>query len=225
MKYTLYISLLILSISSCSSSCTKDKTKWEEVLFEFEIPLNIIPGKDTVRVGETLTLNADFSDSLFDFYSQKKYHLPDFNLNTVAVFKKLTNPSIDIIGQHGSFGYFNVVNTIGSLNITSETFADVSYVYQNNKYMLTVNIQPKEPGVYALWFYHSTGTRGSTKLPQELAPNEPGIKRLPEMRHIRYVFNNGNTNFNIYKQHCKPADPNEATNWVESKATYTFVVK
>jgi hypothetical protein len=45
------------------------------------------------------------------------------------------------------------------------------------------------------------------------------------MKVIRYTFNNGNTHFNIYKDNCKPADPNEATNWVESKATYTFVVK
>ena len=64
-----------------------------------------------------------------------------------------------------------------------------------------------------------------TDLPQELAPNEPGVKRFPIMRHMRFVFNDGNTHFNIYKQNCKAGDPNEASNWVESKATYTFVVK
>ena len=81
----------MVALTSCSSSCNKDKDRWEEVEFEFAIPVTITPGADTVNVGQELTLSADFSDSLFDVRSQKKYYLPNFNFKTVAVIQKLTN--------------------------------------------------------------------------------------------------------------------------------------
>jgi hypothetical protein len=85
-------------------------------------------------------------------------------------------------------------------------------------------LKPTQQGVYSIKFYHDPGS-GHTKLPQELAPNEPGVKRFPVMRHIRYIFNKGVTHFDIFKQHCKPSSPDEVSNWVQSKSSYTFVVK
>ncbi|MBX9784487.1 MAG: hypothetical protein K2X48_14455 [Chitinophagaceae bacterium] len=225
MKHLFYFLLLIITVSSCGSSCNKDKDKYEEVLFEFTVPLNISPGIDTINVGQELTIIADFTDSLFDVLSQKKYYLPNFNFKTVAVIQKLTNPSLDILDQTSAVGKFSFSNIIGSFSNFSATFADVNYVYQNNRYLFTGKIIPNEKGVFIIRFYHNTGSKGSTELPQALAPNVPGIKRFPLMRNIRFVFNNGNTHFNIYKDNVKERDPNEATNWVESKATYTFIVK
>ena len=223
MKHLFY--LLLVTLTSCGSSCNKEKDRWEEVEFEFAIPVSITPGSDTINVGQELSVTADFSDSLFDIRSQKKYYLPNFNLKTVAVIKILSNNNIQFPEQSGSVSNFTYINKIGSFNNLSNSFADVTYNYQGNRYTISVKIKPLQPGVYGLRFYYSTGTRGQTELPQELAPNEPGIKRFPIMKVLRYTFNNGNTHFNVYKQHCKPADPNEATNWVESKGTYTFVVK
>jgi hypothetical protein len=225
MKQLSYFLLFIVALSSCGSSCNKDKEKWEEVEFEFAIPVNITPGADTVNVGQELSLSIDFSDSLFDVHSQKKYYLPNFNFKTVAVIMKLTNPLTSVTEQTPAIGKFEFIYDTGNLSNLSSRFADVNYKYENNMYSLRIKLKPKETGVYIVFLYHSTGTRGHTVLPQELAPNEPGVKRFPVMRRIQYKFNNGAAHFDIYKQHCKPADPNEATNWVESKATYTFVVK
>jgi uncharacterized protein YjdB len=36
------------------------------------MPFTITPGTDTVRVGDTLRMEANFSDSLFDVISQKR---------------------------------------------------------------------------------------------------------------------------------------------------------
>jgi hypothetical protein len=225
MRHSFYFILFVVVLSSCGSSCNKDKDQYVEVEFEFAIPLTTTPGTDTITVGQDLTLTGNFSGSLFDVLSQKKYYLPNFNLKTVAVIKKLSSNTIQFPEQPGSVGNFTLTNINGSFSNLSASFADVNYTYQNNRYAISVKLKPLQTGVYGLSFYHSTGTKGQTELPQELAPNEPGIKRFPIMKVIRYTFNNGNTHFNIYKDNCKPADPNEATNWVESKATYTFVVK
>lgn len=225
MNRSFYLILFVISISSCCNSCNKDKNKYEQVVFEFAIPISISSGSDTINMGDSLTVTANFSDSLFDVLSQKKYYLPNFNFKTVAVIQKLTNPELDINQQASAVWKFLYFNTIGSFSNFSATFADVNYLYQNNQYKLNVKVAPNEKGVFIIRFYHSTGTSGRTELPQELAPNEPGIKRFPVMKVVRYTFNNGNTHFNIYKNNCKPRDPNEATNWVESKTTYTFVVK
>jgi hypothetical protein len=221
MKQLLILSFAVLVCRA--NSCQKDKDRREEVEFEFVIPMSMAPGNDTVAVGQTLTLSADFSDSLYDALSQKKYHLPNFNFKTVAVIKRLSNNNVQYPEQGG--GSFEFTNVLGALSNIGSSFADVNYVYQNRMYMLNVNIKCNQPGVYGISFFNSTGTRSFTDLPQWLAPNEPGLLRFPIIRQTRYVFNDGNTHFNIYKQHCKPADPNEATNWVESKSTYTFVVK
>lgn len=225
MKHTFYFLILIMAVSTCGSSCNKDKDKYEEVEFEFAIPLSISPGTDTIYIGHELILSANFSDSLFDVISQKKYYLPNFNFKTVAVIQKLINPILDINQQASAVGKFSFANTIGGFSNFSSTFADVDYLYQNHQYKLNAKLAPNEKGVYIIRFYHSTGTPGQTKLPSELAPSEPGIKRFPIMKRLRHEFNNGQTHFSIYKDNCKPRDPNEATNWVESKATYTFVVK
>ncbi len=225
MKQLLNLILLAITISSSTSSCNKDNDKYEEIQFEFLIPLSISPGIDTIYIGQELILSANFSDSLFDVLSQKKYFLPDFKINTVAVIQKLTTPNYDVVQQPGAMNKFAFFNQVGTFSNFSSTFADVTFLFQNNEYKLIVKFTPKERGVFILNFFHDPGSKGSTKLPQELAPSEPGIKRFPLMRHIRYIFNNGQTHFSIYKDNCKPRDPNEATNWVESKATYTFVVK
>jgi hypothetical protein len=163
---------------------------------------------------------------LFDVLSQKKYHLPNFDFATIARVKKLTNPNMYMFEQPDAADAFFHTNYVGGFTNTGNAGAVVNYAHQNNRYKMEVRISPSDTGVFCVKFEKIMGLRSSqSNLPQALAPNEPGVRRIPILKQLRYTFNNGNTHFNIYKQHCKPADPNEATNWVESKATYTFVVK
>ncbi len=217
--------IVVFLISFSAASCGKDNDKYVEVPFEFTVPLSFAPGSDTIVVGQNLRLQANFSDSLYDYISQKKYYLPSFDFNTVAVIQKLTNPVASITEQSGAVDKFEYSYLKGNFSNFSSRFANVNYIYEAGYYKLDLQIRALETGVYSIYFYHSTGSKGQTVLPNYLAPSEPGIKRFPIMRVIRYTFNNGITHFNIYKNNCKPADPNESTNWVESKSTYTFVVR
>ena len=221
----IHFSIVILVVCLSAASCGKEKDKYIEVPFEFVIPISFSPSTDTVSVGQTLNLQASFSDSLYDYISQKKYYLPSFNFKTVAVIKKLTNNSIQFPEQTGAVSNFTYASNQGSITNFNGSFADVNFKYEGNIYQINFNLVPLQTGVYALRFYHSTGSKGQTELPTSLAPAEAGIRRFPIMRVIRYNFNDGNTHFNIYKNNCEPGDPNEQTNWVGSKSSYTFVVK
>lgn len=225
MKKNIFSSCALLILAILTNNCTRERDKYVEVEFEFLIPLQISPALDTFNVGQEITLTADFSDSLYDMVSKKKYHLPNFNFKTVAIVKKLQNPLIEFPEQQGHISRFTYTNIVGSMNNFTTSFADVNFKYQNNRYQLAIKLIPRQAGVYGFRVYHSTGVKGLTALPQILAPNEPGIKKFPIIQRIPYIFNEGNTNFNIYKQHVFVGDTNPATNWVESKTTYTFVVR
>ncbi len=225
MKHLLYFFLFIITISACSSSCNKDTDKYEEVYFEFSIPLTILPGNDTITLGQTLSFEANFPDSLFDLLSKKNYYLPNFNFKTVGIFRKLTNPDAVFLDQTKAVNKFQFTNTSGGFSNFSSTYADLDFVYKNNRYCLETKVKPLEKGVYSIHLYHSTGTKGSTNLPQELAPSVPGIKRFPIMQYIVYQFNSGDVHFNIFENNCK----NTVTGTTEmakyAPTTYTFVVK
>ncbi|HET8686459.1 MAG TPA: hypothetical protein VFM18_07320, partial [Methanosarcina sp.] len=60
-------------------NCNKEKIKhYEDVFFQFNMPFTVAPGHELIHVGDTLTISACISDSLFDLFSNKRYYLPDF---------------------------------------------------------------------------------------------------------------------------------------------------
>ena len=222
MKSLIYALLILLVITSCSFQCGKDRDRYEEVLFEFEIPLNISPATDTVSVGQELTLTADFPDSLFDVLSQKKYYLPNFNFRNVGDMRQLTGITIKMLDQPGAMDSFEFTNNIGSISNKSSTFSDINFKYENGRYKLTIKIKPKNVGIYTFQLFHDPTYN---KLPQELAPSGPGLKRFPRILYIRYRINDGNTHFNILEDNSLNTitSPDQRERYIPT--TYTFVVK
>jgi hypothetical protein len=54
-----------------------------------------------------------------------------------------------------------------------------------------------------------------------------GRKRIPVYRHIYYPINNGNTNFELFRKHCKAVSldfPTEQNIYYEQKGIFTFRV-
>jgi hypothetical protein len=216
---------MAISILSCGSGCGKDDDKWEEVYFEFVMPIDVSSAKDTFRIGEEIRFKANFSDSLYDHLSGKRFHLPKFSFNSFVSIFKINDKTKPFDFQTASNLKFNVINRIGGLTNISNAFADLNKNYSNGFYEFDFSILPKEIGVYHIRFIYDPGSRGYTILPQEFAPNEPGVKRFPRMSLLRYTVNNGNTNYSIYSDNSLPLTTSDGTNTLDRIVGYTFVVK
>ena len=225
MRPSTFLFLMAISILSCGSGCGKDDDKWEEVYFEFVMPVTVTPAKDTFRIGEEIRFKAKISDSLFDHLSGKKYHLPNFAFNTFLTANRISDKTKRVDFQESAMLKFDITNSIGGLKNVSSQFADLTKTYENGFYIFDFSIQPKEKGTYHIRFIYSPGSSGYTILPQEFAPNEPGVKRFPRMKVIRYTLNDGNTNYNIYSDNSLPLTASDGTNTLDRIIGYTFVVK
>ena len=220
------IHVLLLFFILVGSSCRKKEVKREEVRFDFLIPITVLPIKDTVRVGEELTLSSVFSDSVYDIKSKKNYFLPNFDWKPLIFIDQLIGPEKSISEQLSAGSNFEYNNIIGGFTRIDNIGANLKYVYENNQYKWVVTIKPKVPGVYSINFSNDFGI-GEIKLPQEFAPNSSGVIRNPVIGIMRNYVNMGQTNYHILKQNCLVESPSidSVSVWIYKNNMYTFVVK
>ena len=220
-----YVLLLFILIGGSGSSCKKEVPR-EQVTCDFLVPINITPLKDTISVGEELTFSTLFSDSVYDMKSAKRYYLPNFNWRPMIFIKKLVAPEKYYSAQFRAGSKFEYINVVGSFTRVDDIAANMTYVYENNQYKLTVKIKPKEKGVFTVAFSNDFDPN-SVKLPQEFAPSLPSVTKEPVIGNMRNQINNGQTNYHILKQHCSVETPGLAaiSTWLYKNSMYTFVVK
>jgi hypothetical protein len=217
--------LLFILIGGSGSSCKKEVPR-EQVRFDFLVPIAITPLKDTISVGEELTFSTLFSDSVYDMNSAKRYYLPNFNWRPMIFIKKLVAPEKNLFNQFRAGSKFEYINVVGSFTRVDDIAANMTYVYENNQYKLTVKIKPKEKGVFTVAFSNDFDPN-SVKLPQEFAPSSPSLTKEPVIGDMRNQINNGQTNYHILKQNCLVETPGLAaiSTWIYKNSMYTFVVK
>jgi hypothetical protein len=221
-----YVLLLFILIVGSGSSCKKEVPR-EPLWFDFLIPITVAPLKDTISVGEELTISTLFSDSVYDMKSAKRYYLPDFNWRPMIFIAKLVAPEKYLSAQPSAGSKFEYMNVVGSFTRANDIAATMNYLYENNQYKLTVKIKAKEKGVFNVTFANDF-LPGQVKLPQEFAPSLPSLTKEPVIGDMRNQINNGQTNYHILKQHCKVEGPEvvgETNIWLYKNSTYTFVVK
>ena len=220
-----YVLLLFILIGGSGSSCKKEVPR-EQVTFDFLVPITITPLKDTISVGEELTFSTLFSDSVYDMNSAKRYYLPNFNWRPMIFIKKLVAPEKYYSAQFRAGSKFEYINVVGSFTRVDDIAANMTYVYENNQYKLTVKIKPKEKGVFTVAFSNDFDPN-SVNLPQEFAPSSPSLTKEPVIGNMRNQINNGQTNYHILKQNCLVETPGLAaiSTWLYKNSMYTFVVK
>jgi hypothetical protein len=220
-----YILLLFILIGGSGSSCNKEVPR-EQVRFDFLIPITVMPLKDTISVGEELTFSVLFSDSVYDMKSAMRYYLPNFNWMPLIFITKLVAPEKYLSAQPSAGSKFEYISVDGSFTRVDNIGANMKYVYENNKYKITVKIKPKEIGVFSVFFSNDFGA-GQIKLPQEFAPSLPSVTKEPVIGDMRNQINNGQTNYHILKQNCLVETPGMASIdiWLKKNSMYTFVVK
>lgn len=235
-KYRTYFSsfICLLQLLSCTSGCKKEPAP-EFLDFIFEVPLQITPVQDTVNIGDTLWLEADFPDTVKEHNSGKYYQLlpTDFNFRTRIGFFRLVSVKGDISDQPGFTQGFDIVNQVGSVERLQETFGDFKLRHSQNRYQARIGIIARQPGVGCINFLTTAVRNGSAGKDEnlsflDLGKTPQGGSRKAVLREIYHVINQGDTNFDLFRQHCraisleKPIEPNV---YYEQKATFTFVVK
>ena len=213
--------LLLLLLSLSAIRCEKEEPPvWED--FIFVIPLRMTPPDSIVRKGDTLWLTASIPDTVLEYNSKRYYRLYESPFGTVFTLNKLVNREWFLGDQPGAVSLFRFENRTGFVHHLSQSFGSITYVYRHNRYELEIGIIPSARGVFAF----------SMMAPSQfdlsyltLEPAEDGRRRVPVYRGFFFVINEGQTNFSLYKAHCKPGNQaSRATFFFEQKGTFTFRV-
>jgi hypothetical protein len=217
-----YLTPCIAAMLLCMA-CNKDP-QIERVFFEFEMPFTITPGTDTVRVGDTLRMEANFSDTLFDALSQRKYDLDCFTFPAFMAVRELILPDKNFTYQNGATDAFFFSFEPNSGGVTSGNFANIDLSCKDGKYHFSLEVIPRRKGVFAIKLIGRTSD--FIQLPQYLATSTVDVRKIPVVRINRYIINKGNTHFENFMRFAKEALPERNGNWpfFERYSTYTIIV-
>ena len=148
MAYSKFKYMVILSIAlfSLGSSCKPKHTCPTGRGYVSIIPVSITPAKSIYKVGDTLHLNIDFSDRLYDTVSKKEYWFNNFNFDFTPFYVS----RLDTLPGTACLYECSVKPIIGKI-YPSGGLCDISYeskyVYQNNRYKLSADIILKRKGL------------------------------------------------------------------------------
>jgi hypothetical protein len=145
-KFIKYMVILSIALFSLGSSCKPENTCPGGRFYASIIPVSITPAKSIYKVGDTLHLNIDFSDRLYDTVSKKEYWFNNFNFDFTPFYVS----RLDTLPATACLYECSVKPIIGKIYPSGGLY-DISYeskyVYQNNRYKLSADIILKRKGL------------------------------------------------------------------------------
>jgi hypothetical protein len=226
MKYLLIIFICGLAFLQ---GCKKKTTFNEHVQMEFEVPLYITPAADTIRLGDTLFLTANFSNPLRDVRSGNRYTVLPENLTTVYAVYRLTKPGDYLANQASCATCFSYIAYSGTVGTVTNTFVTLYWQYGNNNYQKKVALIPKLRGTFFLFPFTVSKTQYNNWLEYiDLGYSNEGNKLRAYNDYNRYTFNDSNVNAYLFTRNIRSTDtsnPSNANYHSEKYGTYSFVVK
>jgi hypothetical protein len=192
------------------------------VYFAFEMPFTITPGTDTVRVGDTLRMEANFSDSLFDVISQKRYNLNCFPFPAFMAVRELIDPLRTFVYQKSATDAFIFLFGQGNGEVTGATFANMNLHCKNGFYTFKLEIIPMRKGVFAISLIDLNA--GEILLPPDFVMSTTTLKRRPIVQFNRYIINRGFSHFDLFTRNALKSAPDVTGRVIEEFCTYTLVV-
>lgn len=223
---------LFFLLSLTILSCDQKEPFAQPVEFIFKIPMTLAPIQSSYLIGDTLWLNANFSNKIAELNSGNDYYInpTNFSFNTFIGLKKLTYHDKYFSNQPGAINSFEIVNKTGELKISGPTFGDASYKYQNDKHQLSIGIIARDTGVFSIslldgWIVKKNKPDLSyIDLPNSIT----GEPQIALFKRIFYYINNGHNNFNLLESNSQLtlfSNPSPDNINYEKEATYTFRIK
>lgn len=179
------LSLLIGLFISCTllAACKKDECVTNS--FTLKETWKILPEKDSINVGDTLTFLSQFSNHPFDYNSNKNV---DFSSNaiinsTLGVYV-LRPGGTNLVAAIDSFKFLSVLGKIETnASLGADHIKQIFYQEANGNYIINFQIIALKKGIYSLGFSDGIATRNKSTNCDDKA----GI-----------VFSNNNANNHIY---------------------------
>jgi hypothetical protein len=219
--------ILLLLAGILAFRCDPEGPDTEQYI-NLEIPLAIRPQQDTFQLGDTLWLEADFPDSLQDFYSREWIYIgPGFEFFTDIILMKLNNPDGYRDQQEGNGASYTIINYIGEVQTLFSTFGSVRFDYSNGRYRLKTALVPSDIGVNSISFLYYAGSvfGNSVRDDIDLGLDDRGRPIKPFMLWMHYNINGGNTNYYLLTENIVPVCCEEEDFKREREMTFTYYLK
>lgn len=224
--------LLIILLTLTGVRCGDDNDP-EFIFMAFLVPITITPPSDEFHVGDTLWISGSFPDTLEEFYSGKYYRFENFDFKSKICLHKLVNNQKNIGEQPGAFDYFSIINKAGSLQQISSICGSVSFDYRDGKYNYRIGLLTTIVGIFTINFLWPINLHGmpdehiDLKTIIDLGTTTDGRRKIPVYEAFYFVVNEGNTNFELFKENCKAeslTNPAPINVFYEQKGSFTFRV-
>lgn len=194
----------------------------------FIIPLTLMPIQETFQVNDTLMLEAVFPDTVKEFNSGKYFKIQDFDFAARIIMVKLVSPELYLSQQPGNSFSYGVVSEMGSIIVAGSLGGFLLFEHWKDTYFIKAKLVPKVPGLYNISFlsgYVSNHRRLDDRI--NLGHTADGRKKIPVLRNIYFVVNEGNNNFQLLNENSMLAltnfyVPNNI--YGERYGTFTFRV-
>ena len=135
--------ILLAAVACMASFCHKEPPLVPSVSMQFILPMTVHPVQPTYHIGDTIWLEASFSDSICERTTDKKYRFVDFDFASSIFINKLTGrasgqPRGSMPFAGNQFDYYPTVGNIYKLN----SGIDFEWIYLNNSYHCRIGIIP-----------------------------------------------------------------------------------
>ena len=152
MRYILFFTVIIFCFQDCSS-CDPATTNCS-ITYRFEVPIEILPLSDTLKIGDTLWVSSVIPYELEDYNTGDLVGINDFIFNLYSTINNM-----DTLGAPDAEHDFNWINKSGTQNIlASGPYFVSSYQYEDGEdgKRLRIGLVCKKSGLYKIAFYYLT---------------------------------------------------------------------
>jgi hypothetical protein len=150
-SYSMKLVPILAILPLLLASCTREECRFPGS-YEFVLPAELSPARDTFRIGDTIRVVSSFSDEVFERKTQRAYVLEDFRFHPVTIIHKIdTFPGTGEAGLldfhvflHDGTHQYQFISVSGGGALMGQ------YSYQGGTYSLGYSLVPQRAGLYFL---------------------------------------------------------------------------
>ena len=196
--------------------------------------VTLTPSARTIRRGDTLWLEARYSDSLLDYHSGRRHRVrpQDLDLRSFLVFRELLGVGQEPVGIAPTF---RLVEQVGRASVSGSLSGRLELVYDGVRYRARIGLIPTKACVTSITLTMSPAGSTREALGQALPfialpPDAQGREQKAVLDDSFYSINDGKANnFDLFAQHTRAfaLEPGtmEKQKLFEQKSTFTVEVQ